>query len=53
MLFRYDPCAGREGEVTELALMCAPEHREGDPFKIPARSTSVQTIAPGLIGEDL
>lgn len=41
MLFRYDPGAGREGEITELALMCAPEYREGDPFKIPHASLAM------------
>lgn len=41
MLFRYDPYAGREGEIVELALMCAPEYRDGDPFLIPHASLAM------------
>jgi hypothetical protein len=41
MLFRYDPYAGREGEIVELAVMCAPEFRDGDPFLIPHASLAM------------
>ena len=34
-LFRFDPRAGREGTITQLAEMCAPPFRGGDPFNVP------------------
>jgi hypothetical protein len=44
VLFRYDVHAGKEGEITPLAVMCAPQYRDGDPYEIP-HATLAMTIS--------
>ncbi len=43
MLFSFDVGKKPEGEITPLALMCAPMYREGNPFDIP-HATLAMTI---------
>lgn len=45
-LFRFDPQAGDEGEITPLSLMCADRYLNADPKKIPI-ATLAFTLAPG------
>lgn len=44
-LFRFDPRDGPEGRFTQLAEMCAPPFRGGDPFRIPP-ATLAMALAP-------
>ncbi len=44
LLFRFDVHQGREGKITPLTSMCAPQYRDGDPFKIP-HATLAMTIS--------
>ena len=44
MLFKYDVYDGPEGSITELAQVCAPMYRGGDPFKTP-HATLAMTIS--------
>jgi hypothetical protein len=44
VLFKYDVHAGPEGSIVELAQMCAPMYRGGDPFETP-HATLAMTIS--------
>ncbi len=44
MLFKYDVHDGAEGSITPLAQLCAPQYRDGDPFKVP-HATLAMTIS--------
>jgi len=44
VLFRYDVHHGAEGRISELAQMCAPMYRGGDPFLVP-HATLAMTIS--------
>ncbi len=41
VLFKYDVHSGFEGNIIPLEIMCAPQFREGDPFKIPYATLSM------------
>ncbi|MCH5376235.1 MAG: hypothetical protein JJ992_19875, partial [Planctomycetes bacterium] len=44
LLFKYDVHDGPEGRITELAQLCAPMYRGGDPFEVP-HATLAMTIS--------
>jgi len=46
MLFRFDPAAGREGEIRLLEPMYAPMYRDAEPFDIPGATLAMTISLP-------